>query len=114
MGRTLTSHAYVNIINVGRNGSSLSNTLLCVTNLVGCCSSDYGPYRGNWYFPNGASVQPFRSDSYFYSLHANQTIYVFRLGAWPPYASGIYHCGIPDEANRYKTLYVGLYNDYEG
>ena len=54
MGQTLANHSYVDLSLVG---TSDSNSLQCITNLMTCCSSSQGVHRGDWYFPNGSMLQ---------------------------------------------------------
>ena len=53
MGNTVPNHGYVDLGQVGDDGSgSDNNTVQCHTDLGTCCSSAQGPHRGDWYFPD--------------------------------------------------------------
>ena len=128
MGENLPNHSYVDLTLVGGSKYYLwslhlliDNALHCVTDLDGCCSNDYGPYHGDWYFPDEEIVQPYDQLAESISVsttHGNQTIYLHRIKhTLAP--SGIYHCEVAVYDDYYeavnKTVYVGLYYyDYEG
>ena len=54
-GQTLANHSYVDLSLVGNDGSG-SDSVQCHTDLSTCCSSNQGPHRGDWYFPNGTRL----------------------------------------------------------
>ena len=53
MGNYLPNHTYIDF-----NSVSLiaANSIQCHTDLITCCSSNEGPDRGDWYFPNGTRL----------------------------------------------------------
>ena len=55
MGQTLANHSYVDISLV-RDDSSGSDSVQCITDLDTCCTNTDGPYRGDWYFPDGTRL----------------------------------------------------------
>ena len=113
MGEILPNNFYVDLTLVGINPTD--NTLQCNSDLDGCCSSEYGSYRGHWYFPNEDRVQTYEYDG-FYASYENQNIKLHRGNIYNA-QSGIYQCVIEvagDEAAVNKTVYVGLYRSYQG
>ena len=54
MGKTLVNHSYVDISVVG---ISASDSVQCHTDLSSCCSTIGGSHRGQWYFPNGTTLE---------------------------------------------------------
>ena len=52
MSQTLANHSYVDISQVGNDGSG-SDSVQCITDLATCCSGGQGIHRGDWYFPDG-------------------------------------------------------------
>ena len=108
MGQTLDNHSYVDLSLVG---SYSSGSVQCHTDLTTCCSSDQGPHRGNWYFPNGTRV-PF--GGYIIQNRGLQRVDLHHRYYANPV--GIYRCRIPtiavhvDSGNSVRdTVYVGLY-----
>ena len=56
MGNNVPNHGYVDLSQVGDDYRSGSEGVQCITDLATCCSSDEGPHRGDWYFPDGARL----------------------------------------------------------
>ena len=122
MGQTLANHSYVDLSQVGNNGSG-SDSVQCHTDLSTCCSSDQGAHRGDWHFPDGTRLPfsrlPFSYDgdgySDIYEQRAGQRVDIRRrINATSPV--GIYRCDIPTNAvyddtdiSVRDTVYVGLY-----
>ena len=52
-GATYANHSYLDLTLVGNMDS---NKVLCRTSFQDCCSGPQGPYRGDWYFPNGSRL----------------------------------------------------------
>ena len=107
MGEILPNNSYVDLTLVGTNPTD--STLQCNSDLDGCCSSEYGSYRGDWY------LQTYEYDG-FYVSYENQSIKLHRGNIYNA-QSGIYQCVIEvagDEAAVNKTVYVGLYRSYQG
>ena len=114
MGQTLANNSYVDL---GQVGTTDANSLMCYTNLATCCSSTQGPYRGDWFFPNGTRL-PF--SGVVYESRSAQLVQL-RRNTTSNGPSGIYRCDIPtvsvhdDDANSLAELvYVGLYPANEG
>ena len=114
-GVVLANHSYVNLLLVN---DTESGSVQCHTDLSTCCRSQQGPYRGDWFFPNG-SVLGFRgsSDDDIYELRRPQRVDLRRRNNGS--ASGIYHCSIPTYASLPindsdllvpEHVYVGLYD----
>ena len=114
MSQTLANHSYVDLSQVG-NDLRGSDSVQCHTDLDTCCISTYGPYRGDWYFPDRTRL-PFSGDGgdiYEYR-NAQRVDLRRRNNATSPV--GIYRCDIPtddvyddtDTSVRH-TVYVGLY-----
>ena len=105
MGKTLANHSYVDISVVG---ISASDSVQCHTDLSSCCSTIEGSHRGQWYFPNGTTLENSNQlDTYQHSLF--QRVELHRNSGTTP--SGIYRCEIQTNNNvGGETVYVGLYN----
>ena len=116
MGQTLADHSYLDISQVGSDGSG-SDSIQCHTDLSTCCSSTQGPHRGDWYFPSGERLLfPFPGDGDIYETRSAQRVDLRRTTATGP--SGIYRCDIEtiaaqDNGMR-ETVYVGLYTSDGG
>ena len=113
MGETLANHSYVDIYLVGTDWTDAGNTIQCHTELNSCCTSYWGPHRGNWFFPNGDQIPLYGHIS---SSRRGQRVDLRRLqssGVLRP--SGIYCCSIstvavhhPSNVSVGDTVYVGL------
>ena len=119
MGQTLANHSYVNLSQVGDDGSG-SDSVQCITDLSTCCSVPQGPtHRGDWYFPNGNRL-PFPGGGDIYESRETQRVDLRRRNnANSP--TGIYRCDIPtNDVHDYPdisvrdTVYVGLYTGSGG
>ena len=122
MGQILGDHSYVNVSLVGSAGDS-SDGVVCHTDLGTCCSGSEGPYRGDWFFPDGYGDQhlfyghrlPFSGGGILiYEGRGYMTVVIRRTNATGP--TGIYRCDIPTKAVHNDTdisvrnsVYVGLY-----
>ena len=112
MGQTLANHSYVNLSQVGRDGS---DSVQCITDLFTCCSGADGHHRGDWYFPDGTRL-PFSGGGYIYEHRGTERVDLHRrTSANSPV--GIYRCDIPTIAVHdgeniavRDTVYVGLYS----
>ena len=113
-GTTLANHSYVDLSEVG-NDLSGSDSVQCITDLSKCCTSAYGPHRGDWYFPNGGRL-PFSGGGDIYEFRVAQRVDLRRRNnANSP--TGIYRCDISTNAVHHATdisvrdrpVYVGLY-----
>ena len=110
MGQTLANHSYVDLSLVG-NGFG-SDSVQCHTDMNTCCRVTQGPYRGDWYFPNGNRLS-FYGDIFEVRLIQRVDL---RRSSSATSPVGIYRCGIPtlavyDDTDRSvrATVYVGLY-----
>ena len=114
MGQTLANHSYVDISQVGSDGSG-SNSVQCHTDLSTCCSGAQGSHRGNWHFPNGYRL-PFLGSDDIYETRISQRVDLRRSTANEP--TGIYRCDIETDAvhddDMRETVYVGLYTSGGG
>ena len=112
MGQTLVNHSYVDLSTVG-SASDNSDSVVCHTDLITCCSGRQGIHRGDWYFPNG-TVLPFAGDSVpIGEGRATQRVVISRTATGP---TGIYRCDIATntihsstDISVRETVYVGLY-----
>ena len=116
MSQTLANHSYVDLSQVGNDGSG-SDSVQCITDLSTCCTTTQGSHRGDWYFPNGTARLQF-SGSVHESRGDKRVDLRRRAGTSP---LGIYRCDIPTIAVNKKTdssvrdiIYVGLYTTNEG
>ena len=114
LGQTLANHSYVDLSLVGDDVSG-SDSVQCHTDLSTCCSSGQGPYRGDWYFPNGNRL-PFPGSGDVFESRRNQRVDLHRRNSVTS-PVGIYRCEIPTEAIHddddrlvRDTVYVGLNN----
>ena len=115
MGQTLDNHSYVDISQVGSDGSG-GDTVQCITDLNTCCTSADGPHRGDWYFPDGNRLPFAAANIGIYEARVAQRVDIRRnTNANSP--TGIYRCDIPtnavhdddDTSVRDTPVYVGLY-----
>ena len=116
MDQTLADHSYVNISQVG-NDFSGSNTVKCHTDLNTCCSNPQGPYRGDWYFPDGDRL-PVPDGSGIVESRQAQRVELRRTNPTVMEPTGIYRCDIETVAvhdnGMRETVYVGLYTSDGG
>ena len=70
MGTNLPNHSYVDLTLVGRPEDG-GDSVQCHTDLRTCCTSHYGPDRGDWYFPNGDRL-PFPGSGDIYEARVAQ------------------------------------------
>ena len=110
MGQTLANHSYVDL---GQVGTTDANSLMCHTDLATCCSSTQGPYRGDWFFPNGTRLS---LSGVVYESRSPQLVQLRRMHSTSNGPWGIYRCNIPtvsvhDElaTSSAELVYVGLY-----
>ena len=115
MSQTLANHSYVDISQVGSDGSA-SDSVQCITDLTTCCSTHQGNHRGDWYFPNGVRLLFSNSVDDIYEQRVAQRVELCRRNnANSP--TGIYRCDIStnavhddtDSSVRDTPVYVGLY-----
>ena len=113
MGETLPDHSYVNLILVAIGGS---DSVQCHTDLNTCCSVTEGADRGDWYFPNGDTLDFSGDPGDIYEARVAQRVDLRRRNNGD--TSGIYRCDIEtnavhsddsDDITTRETVYVGLY-----
>ena len=109
-GETYTNHSYLDLTLVGNMDS---NKVLCHTSNQQCCSGSQGPYRGDWYFPNGSRLPFVDHDRHAIAQQrAAQRVELVHINDGD--VSGIYLCNITttvdsnDEGVR-GFVYIGLY-----
>ena len=116
MGNTVPNHGYVDLGQVGDDGSG-SDSVQCHTDLSTCCTNYQGPYRGDWYFPDGTTRLPFNVPNVvgFYENRVAQRVNLHRRNNANS-TVGIYRCDIAINAVYdytdilvRDTVYVGLY-----
>ena len=83
------------------------NALMCVTDNANCCNSG-DPSRGEWFFPNGSSLNPSNSGD---RLFRDRGIQFVRLNqresiTFPGIATGKYQCQVPDANGRIQDIYA--------
>ena len=115
MGQILADHSWVDIRQVGNDGSG-SDSVQCHTDLNACCSGAQGVHRGDWYFPSGERL-PFPSitnpSPLFESRQAQRVDLRHNHHGTGP--TGIYRCDIAVHGNGMReTVYVGLYTSDGG
>ena len=100
-------------------GSSM-DSLLCVTNLTGCCKGSGGnssTLLGNWYFPNGIRVPGKNANETsgeqwdFYRTRGHMVVRMHRRRDGE---DGIYRCEITDSMNVTQTIYIEVYTARNG
>ena len=110
MGNTVPNHGYVDLGQVGDDGSS-SDSVQCHTDLNTCCTGTQGPHRGDWFVPGETDRLRFSGDpgDIFENRVAQRVDLRRRNSASSPV--GIYHCGIHTSADPSvrATVYVGLF-----
>ena len=86
--------------------------LFCLTNNVGCCSSNY---EEGWYFPDSSLVH-LRSEQHNEGVYRTRGSSFLRLhreiNATLP--RGLFCCKIPDESGASQTIYIGIYSKESG
>ena len=110
-GTTYTNNSLVTLEDIGERDGAL----LCMTNLVACCRSPYGPISGNWYFPNTTRVPSDMNNRNLtwdiYRTRGEMVVYMHRrIGG----VNGIYYCGIHDSMNVTQNVYIGVYTAGSG
>ena len=113
MSQTLANHSYVDLSEVGNDGSG-SDSVQCITDLGTCCTMADGPHRGDWYFPDGTRL-PYSVGGDIFEQRGAQRVDLRRRNNANS-STGIYRCDVPTLAvhDNYisvrDTVYVGLYN----
>jgi len=115
MGVNLLNHSYLDFRLVGDDKDG-SDSVQCHTDLITCCSSDQGPDRGDWYFPNRERLQ-FDTGTLHevFEEREAQRVHIRHRGHPDP-PEGIYCCDILTNAvsnavsnDSRESVYVGLY-----
>ena len=114
MGQALDNNSYVDLSTVGNAGDN-SDSVVCHTNLITCCSGSQGFHRGDWSFPSGDRL-PFTGSSVPIGLDRWAQIAIIRRTNDATGPTGIYRCRIATVAVHSdtdesvgETVYVGLY-----
>ena len=113
-GPALANHSYVDLSTVG-SASDNSDSVVCHTDLITCCSAGQGIHRGNWSFPDG-TVLPFIGPGVTIGQGSAAQRAVIRRTGGATGPTGIYHCRIAtvavhsdDDISVRDSAYVGLY-----
>ena len=108
-GVILPNHGYAMI---GDIGSTNNTALLCHTNKPASGSNS----EGDWFAPDGTTVAGIGSTDVpgFMTNRDPMVVRLFRNTDTDPPSEGMYDCVIADNANTYRTTYVGLYNSGRG
>ena len=115
-----TTYSNNSLVIVEDIGSSIKDSLLCVTNLTGCCKGSGANSRtllGNWYFPNETKVPSETVNATsgeqwdFYRTRGHMVVRMHRKRGG---VEGIYRCEITDSLNVTQTIYIGVYNTSNG
>ena len=103
MGEKLANHSFVDLTRVGDPLLNIdAYTLQCHTDLSSCCT---GSHRGDWYFPDGNSVQT--TFASLYEVRRSRSVELRRRNN--PQTSGMYRCDISTQAvPDGETVYVGV------
>ena len=114
-GQTLANHSYVDLSQVGDDGSG-SDSVQCITDLTTCCTSANGGHRGDWYLPDGTRLPFVAPNIDTFEVRGSQRVDVRRNSGTDSPTVGIYRCDIPTNDIHHATdisvrdtVYVGLY-----
>ena len=122
-GASIVNDGYVDIddIHIGMRGSNEDrNSLLCHTDAPGCCRVN-GPLPvGDWFLPNGISLEPFVSRGGYRRNRNEGVTRLYRdLDTAGSAQRGRFRCEIPDEIMIDQIRYVNIckythamYNSY--
>ena len=109
-GVYLAHNSYVDVDDIGEYESAL----ICSTNKTNCC---HGSNRvGEWYFPNGSSVQSWTVNhysglsDYFYRDRGEKVVRLHRVQNPPE--RGHFYCQLPDSNDINQTLHVNICEYY--
>ena len=122
MGNTLSNHSYVDLSQVGDDGSGPdNNTVQCHTDLSTCCRTEQHSPRGDWFFPNGTRLPFFNESGDIQESLLPQVVHIRRRNPAINGPSGIYRCFIGTNAvydnndpSVGEVVYVGLYGSGGG
>ena len=88
-----------------------SAALFCLTNKTDCCRSSDTPAGvggiGEWFFPNGSSVNNEGSGDDIYQSRGPRFINLWRRNN--AQTTGVFRCQVPDASGTNQQLYVGVY-----
>ena len=90
MGNTVPNHGYVDLGQVGDDGSG------SITDLTTCCTGGQCNHRGDWFFPNGTRLPVPAPHHTLDESRGDKRVELHRSTATSP--TGIYRCGIATEA----------------
>ena len=103
-GQTYSNNTALSSSDIGEKAGAL----ICLTNLLECCSSDgtgSGPL-GSWTLPSG-SVAPSSGSSLTMSRGLSSVL--LNRGRFVTAPSGIYTCEIPDSSRTTRVIYFYAY-----
>ena len=114
-GQSYPNHGLVLRDLIGESVSDPDNRLHCVSDLSDCCSSGaMDKFRGNFYFPDGATVQTFDSitDGYYRNRGSDRIFLNRRVGT----IEGLFQCRITSQSSPTtpEEYYIGVYNTGSG
>ena len=110
-GTTYQNNSLVTLEDIGKG----DDALLCLTDQPACCRRPYTSgnitVKGNWFFPNGTRVPSISKNWNFHRTRGPSVVRMFRRKGG---VDGLYRCDIPDAANVFQTIYIGVYNASSG
>ena len=120
-GAIIPNHSFILLDNIGESNESL----LCMTDLLACCRSEYTGGRwplGDWFFPNDTAVPNtiigylgrYEEMPIVWDFYRNRGPSVVRMHRRRGGVTGIYRCEVPDANGVYQRMYVGLYTGNTG
>ena len=101
-------------------GSNNKDSLLCETNLTGCCKgsgANPSTLLGDWYFPNGTKVPVMtvnKTSKEQWDFYRTRGQMVVRMHRKRGGVEGIYRCEISDSMNVIHTIYIEVYTARNG
>ena len=104
-GNVILYHGFLCISDIGYTDDT---ALLCITNHPPPTNSTTS--GGNWFVPNGTRV-PNEGVPGFVRNRDPMVVRLKRNTATGTAAEGIYDCGVKDNTESNRTVYVGLYNE---
>ena len=115
-GVNITNNGYVLVTDITEGGFGVTGMddggLLCITDRSDCCRVIHNPNgggQGEWYFPNGTSVQiqgTRYGDSIFYRNRDTKLVRLNRVGN--PSERGRFRCEVPNADGVMVNLYVNI------
>ena len=100
------NHSFINLQHIGY---SRNHSLLCVTNIVSCCSSEADGLTGQWLLPNGSEMSLLKSENTSGQAHGASSVSLYQAFQ-DPLPGGVYLCEIPDRTGTTQRLFVWLHH----